>query len=377
MLTHHDYHIHDPSSLPTPCLLVYPAKIRHNLTEMLRIAGSPARLRPHVKTHKTPQIIAMALESGIAKHKCATLSEARMLGECRVSDVLMAYPPVGPAVRILSHIVQQYPQTRFSTVVDNLQSLRQLEAEWSSHKSKLEVLVDIDTGMHRTGIPLGDAADELYLQLSQSQFLHAAGLHIYDGQNHQPELQLRRQAVSELLQPVLAMVARLQGRGAAVPKLVCGGTPTFPVFAEMKLSDIDISLECSPGTCVLSDFNYGRDYSDMAGFEPAAVLLTRVISRQHADRVTVDLGYKAVASDPPAGRRCHFLDLPDARELQHSEEHLVVGVPESSTLAVGDVLYALPAHVCPTVALHSHLVVVESGRVVDRWAVTARDRIYA
>ena len=113
----------------------------------------------------------------------------------------------------------------------------------------------------------------------------------------------------------------------------------------------------------------------MAGLRPAAVLMTRVISKSVPGRVTVDLGYKAVASDPPAGRRCHFLNLPDAKEIQHSEEHLVVESPAADELNVGDVLYVVPAHICPTVALHSHLIVVEDGRVVDRWRVTARDRL--
>jgi D-serine deaminase-like pyridoxal phosphate-dependent protein len=252
--------------------------------------------------------------------------------------------------------------------------LQQLDAAVSQAGLTMQVLLDLDTGMHRTGIPVGAAAQELYLQIGQSRALSAGGLHCYDGQNHQPDLQARRAAVSALWQPVMHMVEQLTQAGAAVPKIVCGGTPTFPVFASLQSPMATMDIECSPGTCVLSDFNYGRDYADMSGFHPAAVLMTRVISRHHANRVTVDLGYKAVASDPPAGRRCHFLNLPGAKEIQHSEEHLVVEAPAADHLQVGDVLYAVPAHVCPTVALHSHLIVVENGAIIDRWKVTARDR---
>ena len=380
-----DYRLADPGSLITPCLLVYPRWIRANLAETLRIAGSPQRLRPHVKTHKTPQVVQLELAAGITKHKCATLAEAQMLAECGVPDVLVAYPQVGPAMSRLGQLVDQFPATRFSTVVDNLASLRQLEETFVQRAGRMDVLVDIDTGMHRTGIALGEAADELYRQLCRSSVFTAGGLHVYDGQNHQAALGERRTAVESLFAAVLGMVQRMAAAGSVVPRLVCGGTPTFPLFAELaarggakfsdKLTEGGVQIECSPGTCVLADFNYTDSYRDMAGFRPAAVLMTRVISRPYPGRATVDAGYKAVASDPPAGRRCHFLDLPDAKEIQHSEEHLVVECPAADNLNVGDVLYVVPAHICPTVALHSHLIVVEDGRVVDRWQVTARDRI--
>ncbi len=375
MLDLDEYRLNDPGQLITPCLLVYPRIVRANIKEMIRIAGSTSKLRPHVKTHKTPQIVDLLREAGVSKFKCATLSEAQMLGGCGAEDILIAYPQIGPAIARLVKIVKEFPQTRFSTVVDNSQSLHELDEAFQHADSQLTVLLDLDTGMQRTGIPVGKAALQLYQELCQAKSLLAGGLHVYDGQNHQSDLQARQEAVQQLWQPVTQLVTELKAQGALIPTLVCGGTPTFPVFAGIKSSATDPHLECSPGTCVLSDFNYGRDYADMSGFQPAAVLLTRVISKQHVDRVTVDLGYKAIASDPPAGRRCRFLNLPDAKEIQHSEEHLVLETPDANQLSLGDVLYAIPAHVCPTVALHSHLIVVEGGNIVDRWKVSARDRI--
>jgi D-serine deaminase-like pyridoxal phosphate-dependent protein len=371
-----DYQLTEPESVLSPCLLVYPDLIRSNLAESIRMAGATSRLRPHVKTHKTPQIVQLATQAGIYKHKCATLAEAHMLAECGVQDVLVAYPQVGPSVGRFVEIVCRFPGTRFSVVVDDPACLQALADELELRDQSLDVLMDIDTGMHRTGIPAGSRAIKLYEQIHQSPRMRPAGFHVYDGQNHQPDLGERRDAVTSLMQPVLEMATQLKMQGIPVPTLVCGGTPTFPVFAEFDLPDTDTQVECSPGTCVLSDFNYGRDYAEMSGIRPAAVLMTRVISRHQSDRVTVDLGYKAVASDPPAGRRCHFLNLPEAREIQHSEEHLVLESPHAYHLSVGDVLYALPAHICPTVALHSHLQVVEQGRIVDRWKVAARDRLY-
>ena len=373
MSSHNWYQLKNCSHLLSPALLVYPDIIRSNVSASIRIAGAPERLRPHVKTHKTPQIVKIALEQGITKHKCATLAEAAMLAECGVPDILVAYPVVGPAIQKFVGLIEQFPKIQFRCVVDNHRVLTELDDALHRRKLMVDVLVDIDTGMHRTGILPDSGALELYTRLTQLANVTAGGFHVYDGQNHQPRLADRQQAVSELLKPVRALIAELALQGIRVPRLVCGGTPTFPVFAALD----DENIECSPGTCLLSDYNYGRDYADISGIAHAAVLFSRVISRCGANRLTLDLGYKAVASDPPAGRRCHILNIPDAQEVGHSEEHLVIETSQADQFQLGDPVYALPSHICPTVALHSHLQVVEHGEIVDSWLVTARDRCYS
>ena len=125
---------------------------------MIRIAGSVERLRPHVKTHKTPQIVKLTLEAGITKHKCATLLEAAMLAECGVPDVLIAYPIMGPAIDKIVQLMVQFPNTQFRCTVDNQVSLNHLSTALESCQRSIDVLVDIDSGMHRTGIPAGKAA---------------------------------------------------------------------------------------------------------------------------------------------------------------------------------------------------------------------------
>jgi len=152
--------------------------------------------------------------------------------------------------------------------------------------------------------------------------------------------------------------------------MVFGGTPTFPVFATFEMA----GAECSPGTCVLNDFNYGQWFPDLGEFTHAALVLTRVISRPTPPRVTFDLGYKAVASDPPGGMRCVLLNVKGDHVL-HNEEHLVVETPEADRFEPGEVAYALPAHICPTCALHQFAQVVENGQVVDRWEIASRDRV--
>ena len=370
------YELADPSKLITPCLLVYPEIIRSNLEASIRIAGGVENLRPHVKTHKTPEIVGLQRELGITKQKCATLREAEMLGECGMPDVLVAYPQVGPAVTKLRELADRFPGTRYSTVVDNIDAMKALAQAFEG--SEIGVYVDIDNGMHRTGIPAGAPAAALYRAIVESEALQALGLHVYDGQNHQPSLVERQSAVTALMEPVLQMVSMLSASGLHVPKLVCGGTPTFPVFADYELPDAGTEIECSPGTCVLSDYNYGKDYPDITGIEHAALLMTRVISKQPGSgQFTCDLGNKAVAADPPAGHRCHFLGLPNAIQVKQNEEHLIVSSPDADDYQVGDVLYAVPSHICPTVALHRYLHVVEAGKHTATWEVTARDRLYS
>ena len=133
-----------------------------------------------------------------------------------------------------------------------------------------------------------------------------------------------------------------------------------------------VDLECSPGTCVFWDHAYATRFPDIE-FLPAALLVTRVISRPAANRLCLDLGYKAVSPDNP-DPRVHLLDLPDAKTVVHSEEHLAIESSRAAEFAVGDVLYGVPWHVCPTVALHAMAVVITDHRATGSWPVVARDR---
>lgn len=363
----------------TPCLAVSPQVIRDNLLAMITIAGSADRLRPHVKTHKCPEIVKIALQLGINKHKCATLAEAEMLAEL-TRDVLIAYPLVGPNVVKLAELAANYPRVRFSTLVDCSQAIDALSHVFSQQQQTMDVLIDVNVGMNRTGIQPGENAMNLAKQIQRLSNLNLVGLHLYDGHNHQPNLSERTEAISSLMNPVLDMVAELKRQGISIDKLVCGGTPTFPVFAKWASTNAQVAtvpaVELSPGTSVLSDFNYGRDYPDIAGINPAAMLFTRIISKPSPGHITVDLGHKAVAADQPAGRRCHFVDLPDAEELKQSEEHLVVRTSQADQLQVGQILRVIPSHICPTVALHANVLVVEQGAVAGLWPIV-RHRLYS
>ena len=387
----------DDSKLLTPCLAVSPQAIHENFKAMIAIAGSADRLRPHVKTHKCPEIVKIATKLGIHRHKCATLAEAEMLAGL-TSDILIAYPLVGPNVQALARLVQRFPQVRFSTLVDCLDAADRLCEVFERSNLELDIFIDLNVGMNRTGIAPGSRALELAEKLSTSPSLKLVGLHVYDGHNHQPAAEQRMQAVNGLMSNVLGLLQELRTQAVYIDQLICGGTPTFPIFAKWyqeylspksnkslgkpdhhQLSQSNnlppVSIQFSPGTSVLSDFNYGRDFPDISGVQPAAVLLTRIISKPAPGLVTVDLGRKAVAADQPAGKRCHFLDIPDAQELKHSEEHLVLQTSMADQLTIGQLLQVQPAHICPTVALHEQLVVIDKGQVSGFWPVM-RHRLY-
>jgi D-threonine aldolase len=366
-----DYVVQDPSQIYSPALLFYKDRIAHNLAALVARVGTPDRLRPHVKTHKTREIVRMELAADITKQKCATIAEAEMVAQCGVADIMISYPLVGPNCQRLGQLAKKFPQAHFSTLVDHPDGLQQLSQALAAAGQTVDVLLDLDVGQHRTGIAPGAAARQLYEQFASTPGVRPGGLHVYDGHNHQHSLAERKAAVQDQLAQVLEFRESLQRAGIAVPRLTLGGTPTFPVYATMDLP----GAECSPGTCVLNDYNYGNWFPDLGEFVPAALLLTRVVSRPTARRVTFDLGYKAVASDPPAGKRCFLLDFPEYETVLQNEEHLVVETAAAEQFRPGDVAYAAPAHVCPTSALHQFAYVVQGAAVVERWEIVGRDRM--
>lgn len=334
----------------SPALLVYPERIEENIRRMVAIAGGSDRLRPHIKTHKMAEIVHLQLAQGINKCKCATIAEAELAAQCGVADVLIAHQPVGPKLGRIKSLIRTFPKTRFSVIADDEAIIRSL--------GEVEVLLDIDVGQHRSGVPPGPEAVRLYRLIK-----NPGGLQIYDGHLNQADLMERKQAWDAFAGPVRAFLKEL----GPVPRIVSGGTPTFPFWAR------EFPFECSPGTCVLWDQSYTTKLRDL-DFLPAALVLTRIISKPSSNRLCLDLGHKAIASESPHPR-VYLIDLPDAKAVTHSEEHLVVETNRASEFAVGDCLYGIPSHICPTVALHATATVVRNRKASESWKVSARDRV--
>ena len=253
-------------------------------------------------------------------------------------------------------------------LVDDDGAARALSSAFSEAGMALAVMLDLDIGQHRCGIEPTPAAFELYRRVATMPGLSMEGLHAYDGHIHDSDLAERTKNCDAAFKPVETLRQLLIDAGSPAPRVVAGGTPTFPIHAQRP------DVECSPGTCVFWDAGYRAKLPDLdKEFSVAAMVLTRVVSKPGGDRLCLDLGHKAVASEMPHPRVV-FPELPDAKPITHSEEHLVVETADAGKFAVGDCLYGIPWHICPTVALHASAVVVRNRRAVERWNVAARQR---
>lgn len=355
--------------LLSPSLVVFRDRVAANIDHMISLAGGADRLRPHVKTHKMAEVVRMCEARGIHKHKCATIAEAEMTAAAGGQDVLLSYPIVGPNIWRFIKLQQQFGATLFAALADDLETVGHIAEAARRHSQQIRLYLDVDLGMNRTGVEPGDQAFEIYKAIASAPNLVAAGLHGYDGHVRDSDLADRKTTARPGQEALFAFRDRLAAAGLPVPSLVMGGSPSFPTHAVLT----DPTVECSPGTLVFNDTGYGSRYVDL-DFPPAVYLLTRVVSRPGHDRLCLDLGHKAVAADP-APPRARILALPDAEPLVHSEEHLVIRCSNPEQFPVGTALWAVPSHICPTVALHNWAYVAEGGKIVGRWDVTARGRV--
>ncbi len=359
--------ISNESDVSTPSVLLYPDRISQNITRMIQVVGGdPSRLCPHVKTHKLAQVLRLQIDQGINRFKCSTIAECEMSAAAGANQVLMAYPLLGPNVERFLKLQRLFPRTSFAAVTDNLTAFSTAANVAAAAGESITFLMDINAGMNRTGILPDQSAFALYRSLSQATGAKAGGLHIYDGHLHQSDEATRRAAWQAAIQPVLKLREQLEAAGLAVPRLVCGGTPTMAFWAGVP------GVECSAGTPVLYDFGQPNNNPELSFF-PAAVIVTRVISKPNAETVCLDLGHKAIASEMPHPR-VRFFGLEAAEYLTHSEEHMVIRHPDCGPLAIGQMIYGLPKHICPTMALHQSVGVVRNGLCSDYWEVVARAR---
>jgi D-serine deaminase-like pyridoxal phosphate-dependent protein len=358
--------VSNPEDIVSPALLVYPDRVTENLRRLIALVGDVARLRPHMKTHKMPELIRLHLEHGITKFKCATIAEAEMTAATGAADVVVAYQMVGPNVSRFLDLAKSFPKTRFATIADDAGAIKALSKAASDFGRDVDVLLDIDCGQNRSGVEAGPAAFELYRLIDSLPSLKPGGLHAYDGHIHDVDLAERTRNCEAAFAPVAALRKELLAAGLAVPAVLAGGTPTFPIHARRP------DVECSPGTCAFWDAGYGAILPDM-DFLVAALVMVRVVSKPGGNRLCFDLGHKAIAAENPHPRVV-FPQIPDAHAVNHSEEHLVIETERAPEFKVGDCAFGIPWHICPTVALHSEAVVVRDGRAEGRWKVAGRAR---
>ena len=359
------YRVENINEINSPAILIYPERVEHNIRKMIEIAGKPERLRPHVKTHKMPEIIKLQMKYGITKFKSATIPETEMVAGCGTADILLAMQPVGPNLERFFRLRKEFANSSFSCIADNIADIGNISEMAVKTGMETRVWLDINVGMNRTGAPPGKESVGLFKKIMASPMLVAGGLHVYDGHIHEADLELRTKKCSDAFAPVAEMIKELEKQGINV-KIVAGGTPTFPIHAGHN------EPELSPGTMLLWDYGYGQAFSDLE-FLHAAVLLTRVVSKPAPGLLCIDLGHKAVASEMPQPR-VKLLDLTDYQITGHSEEHMVIRTPEADKYKTGDVLYGIPWHICPTIDRHDKATVIRNNRAEGEWNIEARRR---
>jgi D-serine deaminase-like pyridoxal phosphate-dependent protein len=358
----HWYEIKNISELDSPALVVYPERIKHNIRTAIEMTGDVNRLRPHVKTHKCPQVAKLMLEAGIKKFKCATIAEAEMLAQCNAPDVLLAYQPLGPKLYRFISLIKKYPATKFSCLIDNIIAADEQSVAFEDSNILVSVFIDLNVGMNRTGILPGEKAEKLFHHCQTLRGISVIGLHAYDGHIRDIDFNTKKEKCDTAFKLVESLNEKLQ-----LPFIIMGGSPAFSVHSKRQ------HIECSPGTFVYWDKGY-TDVCPEQNFQTAAVLITRVISIPDSDKICLDLGHKSVAAENEINKRIFFLNAPVLKAIGQSEEHLVVEAGAEHSYRTGDILYGLPFHICPTVALYDSVYTIENGIVTGHWKNIARDR---
>ncbi|MBL1409413.1 alanine racemase [Sphingobacterium faecale] len=360
-----NYWIKDGSAILTPNLLLYPNLVKANIN--LTLQGCKVEnLRPHIKTIKNRELVQTLLEAGVTKFKCATLSEARLLAELGAADVLLAYPLVGPNITVFLDLVVKFPTTLFGALVDSIDGGQILNEQAMGRRVMVDVFIDLNLGMNRTGVSLVDAF-ETGIEISKLSNLNIAGLHGYDGHIQDTDLIVRYNKVKPVLDQVLNLYKSLEEALHSKLKLVLGGSNTFSIYRELPF------VECSPGTFMLWDWGYQSTLKEQA-YHCAAILVSRVISKPTKSTLCLDLGHKAIAAENSINKRLHIIGHSDWQPISQSEEHLVVEVPTSEwpNVSIGDMHYIIPYHICPTVAKYPCYQVVDKGVVVEQWPIAQR-----
>ena len=356
------YRFEGDKQLVTPALLLYPAVVDANIETTLQMAGGDAnRWRPHVKTAKLPFVMKRMMAFGIQAFKCSTTLELRILCELGAEDVLLAFPISGANADRVKQIARQWPGTRISVLVES----EAQAAAWSG--SSIGMFIDINPGMDRTGISQERTEEVLALVKFVAAPGGFAGLHYYDGHVSGVPAGEREPMAQEGYRRLLTLVRAIENAGTSVPEVVTSGTPAAPYALSYKpFTESNFVHRISPGTVVYNDLNSLQQLSTF-NYRPAVLVLSTVVSHPAANVVTCDAGHKAVSVDSGVPN-CAVLGWPALQAQKPSEEHLPLQHADSERLSgslpsIGEPVYLLPKHVCPTVNNFDEAVLVKDGRV--------------
>lgn len=366
-----NYAIASVEQIMTPALAIYLDVVEHNIATTVRLLdGDPNRWRPHVKTSKLLVTMKLLVNAGVRNFKCATSLELITACEAGAADVVVAFPCVGIRALRVQEIARQFPSVCISVLVENVQQI----GTWRC--KPVGLFIDVNAGMNRTGMEQGrvDEIVQLAAEISRNgcQF---RGLHYYDGHHRNPVLSDRVTAAHRGYDQLLRAVEAIQSRGISVEEVITSGTPAFPcALTYGGFRGAVFTHRVSPGTVVYNDLTSLSQLRAEWGYLPAALVVATVVSHPAADLITCDAGHKTVSAD--AGfPNCVVWNHPELTPLHASEEHLPIQVaPGSRVPDIGEILYLVPRHVCPTVNNFDDALLVRARRIVDMAPVTARGR---
>lgn len=331
---------------------------------------NPDRWRPHVKTSKLLYTMQRLVEHGISNMKCTTTLELSTACQAGAKDVVVAYPVSASAAKRVEELAAEFPSVAISALIEHESQLDL----W--HGTRIGLFIDINPGMDRTGIEIARTDEILSLARSiLSRGLRFRGIHYYEGHQNQPDLQKRTQAAHAGYDVLIKLLNTLDSAGIFVEELITSGTPAFPcALSYAPFTQARFLHRVSPGTVAYNDVTSISQLPPIYGLRPAAIVLSTVVSRPMPGRITCDAGHKTVSAD--AGiPNCAVMGHPGMQPLKPSEEHLPIDAAEGTTAPrIGDLLYLVPRHVCPTVNNFDHALIIRDGWVAAIERVTARGR---
>jgi D-serine deaminase-like pyridoxal phosphate-dependent protein len=356
--------------LDTPSVLVDLSRLERNIGAMASLAGrARVRLRPHAKTHKIPEIARMQIVAGASGVTLAKLGEAEAFADAGIDDFFLAYPIVGEvkARRLLALL----ERARVIVGVDSLEGAQSLAAVVAPTGRRLDVRIEIDMGLRRTGV-LPENAVALARAISRLRGLRLQGIFTHAGQAYAEPTPDRVAAVARDEGTVLVRCAEaLRAAGFDIEDVSVGSTPTAA-----EAMNVPGVTECRPGTYVFNDAT--QVALGICSSEDCALsVLSTVVSVPAADRVVLDAGSKTLSSDVmrPGGDAYGVIAGGRGRLVRLTEEHGVVAPAAGTCWRVGERVEVVPAHVCPVVNLHDRLVTVREGEVAGELRVAARGRV--
>jgi D-serine deaminase-like pyridoxal phosphate-dependent protein len=360
----------------TPYVLIDGAKMQLNIKKMAAIAGrNGVALRPHVKTHKIPTIARAQVEAGAAGITVAKISEAEVMADAGLEDIFIAYPLVTDTkIRRAMELARRL--NNLTIGVDSLEGARRLSAVALSEEQVLNVRLEVDTGLRRTGVPY-EGAVGLAREIHALGGLELTGIYTYRGAvlGSSPTLDLEGAGVEEG-RLMASLAVRIRGEGIELESVSLGSTPTAEYAAQ-----IDGVTEIRPGTYVFYDRMQAR-LGACSLDECAATVVATVVSRPSRDLAVIDSGSKTFATDVPPGTKPlglegfgHVLEYPDAGLERLTEEHGMLAVTADHDLEVGDTLHVIPNHICSTVNLHDAVYMADGNGAVEELQVSARGKV--